>query len=134
MKRGIIFCYRFILSIILMQVVVSCRTMQSSESADSVKVQYISLHTRDSLFVYDSVRIRERADTVFITRVRTHYRDRMHTDTLWLRDTVTNVVREVVATEPRRQFPWCKTVLMLLLFLVLWRSGLFSLLRRLINP
>ena len=134
MKRGFLFCLRSLrplLPLILLSVAVSCRTVRSSESVNDARVQYISLHTRDSIFLHDSVRVRESADTVFITRIRTHYRDRMHTDTLWMHDTVTKVVREVVTHNPESPTLWSTAAVLLLILLLLWRSGVLSLLRRL---
>lgn len=68
----------------------TARTALASSSA-AATVQIV----RDSLFVVDSVMVRERADTVFLTRTRTLYRDRVRIDTLWQCDTVV-CIKEVV--------------------------------------
>ena len=94
MKRYFFFC-RLILPLLLLLLNVSCRTRENRESDARVNVQYLSFHTRDSIFLHDSVRVRESADTVFITRIRTLYRDRLRTDTLLVRDTITKVVKEL---------------------------------------
>lgn len=133
MKGGLLFCCRLLLPLILLTVAVSCRTGYSSESANRVTVQYVSLHTRDSIFLHDSVRVREKADTVFVTRIRTLYRDRVRVDTLWLRDTMRLVINEIKRPEKVNRFSWSTVAVLLLLILFLWRSGLLSLLRRLIE-
>ena len=49
----------------------TARTASLSNSSGEVRI------VRDSVFVLDSVLLRERADTVFLTRIRTLYRDRL---------------------------------------------------------
>lgn len=71
----------------------TARTASLSNSSGEVRV------VRDSVFVLDSVLLRERADTVFLTRIRTLYRDRLRTDTVWRCDTVYRVEERVVAVK-----------------------------------
>lgn len=51
---------------------------------------YLHTHSRDSIFVRDSVTIHEKGDTVWLTRWRTEYRDRIRIDTAYIerRDSV----------------------------------------------
>lgn len=51
---------------------------------------YLHTHSRDSIFVHDSVTIREKGDTIWLTRWRTEYRDRILRDTAYIerRDSV----------------------------------------------
>lgn len=132
MKRYFFFC-RLILPLLLLLLIVSCRTRENRESDARVNVQYLSFHTRDSIFLHDSVRVRESADTVFITRIRTLYRDRLRTDTLLVRDTITKVVKETIVSKKNNGSMWSIAAVLLLIFLILWRSGIFSLLRKLIE-
>lgn len=66
---------------------ISCTSVQyipvETTKVDSVRVVDVR---RDSIFVQDSVIIREKADTVFVTRWRTEYREALRVDTV-------NVVR-----------------------------------------
>ena len=66
---------------------ISCTSVQyipvETTKVDSVRVVDVQ---RDSIFVQDSVIIREKADTVFVTRWRTEYREALRVDTV-------NVVR-----------------------------------------
>ncbi|MBQ8450065.1 MAG: hypothetical protein IJY64_04010 [Bacteroidaceae bacterium] len=132
MKRYFFYC-RLILPLLLLSLVVSCRTRENCESNGRVNEQYLSFHTRDSIFLHDSVRVRESADTVFVTRIRTLYRDRLRTDTLLMCDTVTKVVKEIIESKKNSCSMWSIAAVLLLIFLILWRSGIFSLLRQLIE-
>ena len=132
MKRYFFFC-RLILPLLLLLLNVSCRTRENCESNGRVNEQYLSFHTRDSIFLHDSVRVRESADTVFVTRIRTLYRDRLRTDTLLMCDTVTKVVKEIIESKKNSCSMWSIAAVLLLIFLILWRSGIFSLLRQLIE-
>ena len=71
----------------------TARTASLSNSSSEVRV------VRDSVFVLDSVLLRERADTVFLTRIRTLYRDRLRTDTVWRCDTVYRVEERIVVAK-----------------------------------
>lgn len=71
----------------------TARTASLSNSSGEVRV------VRDSVFVLDSVLLRERADTVFLTRIRTLYRDRLRTDTVWRCDTVYRVEERIVVAK-----------------------------------
>ena len=70
---------------VLMGFFSSCtRTMYvpvTSVQHDSI---YLHTHSRDSIVVRDSVTIREKGDTVWLTRWRTEYRDRIRTDTAYI--------------------------------------------------
>lgn len=59
----------------------------TSVQRDSI---YLHTHTRDSIMVHDSVTIREKGDTIWLTRWRTEYRDRILRDTAYIerRDTI----------------------------------------------
>ena len=45
---------------------------------------YLHTHSRDSIMVRDSVTIHEKGDTIWLTRWRTEYRDRIRTDTAYI--------------------------------------------------
>lgn len=76
-------------------VMCSCARVQyvpvETIKTDSVRVVDVQ---RDSIYVQDSVIVREKADTIFVTRWRTEYRDRVVRDTVFESrvDSVTNVV------------------------------------------
>ena len=47
---------------------------------DTVRV---TQYQRDSIYMHDSILVRQHGDTVTIDRWHTHYRDRWHTDTIY---------------------------------------------------
>ncbi len=59
--------------------------------------------TTDSVYIRDSIYVREGADTVFLTRWRTCWRDRIVHDTV--RATVTDTIRETRSVEKVVQVP-----------------------------
>lgn len=58
---------------------------------DSVRVVDVQ---RDSIYVQDSVIVREKADTIFVTRWRTEYREALRVDTVQIvrTDSIQNIV------------------------------------------
>jgi hypothetical protein len=58
---------------------------------DSVRVVDVQ---RDSIYVQDSVIVREKADTIFVTRWRTEYREALRVDTFEIirTDSIQNIV------------------------------------------
>lgn len=86
-------CIIIIFGLIIATILTLCsctRTIyvpQVSAERDSI---YLHTHTRDSIIVRDSVTIREKGDTVWLTHWRTEYRDRIRIDTAYIerRDSV----------------------------------------------
>lgn len=83
------------LVLVVCVVMVGCRTLPEPVAVrverDSI---YLSRVERDSVFVRDSVTIREKGDTVYRDRWRVEYRERVLRDTAYIErnDTITNVV------------------------------------------
>ena len=48
---------------------------------------YITQHQRDSIWMHDSILVREKGDTVWFEKWHTKYRDRLKTDTLYVSKT-----------------------------------------------
>lgn len=84
----------------------------------------------DSVVVHDSIIIRQTPDTLFFTKYRTLYKERLRYDTLVIRDTVF-VNRTVTENGQGRSFSllW---LLLPLVVAVLWKIGLFDLIRKLL--
>lgn len=86
-------CSIIIFGLIVAFVITMCsctRTVyipQTTVQHDSV---FLHTHSRDSIYVHDSVTIREKGDTIWLTRWRTEYRDRIRIDTAYIerRDSV----------------------------------------------
>ena len=74
----------FVLGIVLMSFG-SCRSVKyvpvETVRHDSV---FITQHSRDSVYLHDSIHIVEKADTVLIERWHTRWRDRLRTDTIYI--------------------------------------------------
>lgn len=97
------------LVLVVCVVMVGCRTLPEPVAVrverDSI---YLSRVERDSVFVRDSVLIREKGDTVYRDRWRVEYRERVLRDTAYIErnDTITNVV------EVERALSWWESVKM----------------------
>lgn len=86
-------------------------------------------HTRaDSVMLRDSVFIREKSDTVYYTKYRTIYKERLRVDTVMRCDTIYRdrevVVERARDVESKGSLYW-KLPLVALALLLLWRTGLW---------
>ena len=89
----------------------------------------VAEHVRvDSVVLRDSIFIRECSDTVFYTKYRTLYKERLRVDTVMRCDTLYRdrevVVERVREVGSRLGLLWKVPLAVLLLFL-LWKAGLF---------
>lgn len=55
---------------------------------ETVRTEYQDRLHRDSIYINDSTIIREKGDTVWLTRWRTEYRDRLLRDSIIIRDSI----------------------------------------------
>ena len=105
----------------------ACSTVQ--DMTETNRSQIVNHVSRDSIWLHDSVFVRIRADTVFLEKWHTRWRDRETIKT----DTVTN---EVVRTEtvPVRYIPsfykYGTALAILLLLLLLAKLALYLFMRR----
>lgn len=80
---------------VAMLVTCSCSTVKyvPVETVRTETVKEVELQ-QDSIYIRDSVYIREKADTVYVTRWRTEYKEALRVDTLRLvqRDSIQNIV------------------------------------------
>ena len=67
---------------------------------------YIMKEMRDSVFLHDSVSVKERGDTVFVERWHTKYRERLRTDTVYRSRTDTVPKPYPVEKLVERQLTW----------------------------
>lgn len=87
--------------------IIGCKSVQympvEHTHTDSI---YITQHHRDSIYLHDSIHIRETADTVLIERWHTRWRERVVTDTLMVvqRDTIPQPYP--VEVEVERRLTW----------------------------
>lgn len=98
--------------------------MQSATRNDStaVRVVYKVQQVKDTCYIKDSVFIRIRADTVFVDRIKTLYRERIRVDTLHATDTLKvyadrYMVKEVEVnrlTSLQHFLVWCGIILLVI--------------------
>lgn len=114
---------------LLALILVGCRSVERNEY-DFFSTNRISEHIRiDSIVLHDSIFIREKSDTVFFTKYRTLYRERMVCDTVVRCDTV--FVEREIEVEKKEYFPLLLFITVLLSFF-LWRSGALRVLWKLL--
>ena len=102
-----------------------CRAVPTGVDSDRQRVHtnVVESIVRDSVFLRDSIFLHVKADTVYLTKYRTLYRERVVCDTVVTCDTL---YRERVVTKEKRVLPSGKNMLIgLLLFAVvlLWLKG-----------
>lgn len=78
----------YIMCVLLVLSFMGCRSRIQYVPVESVRTEYRDKVQRDSIYVLDSIYMREKGDTVFVDRWRYAYKDRLLTDTLILNDTV----------------------------------------------
>lgn len=65
-----------------------CKSRIQYIPVESVRTEYKDRLQRDSIYVQDSVFVRDKGDTVFVDRWRYVYKDKSVTDTLLVNDTI----------------------------------------------
>ena len=102
-----------------------CRSLEHRETG-FLSLNRMAEHVRiDSIVLHDSIFIREKSDTVFFTKYRTLYKERLLRDTVVTCDTV--YVERTVCGEKESGFPLTLICVVAVVFL-LWRVGAFDLL------
>ena len=117
---------------ILLLFLAGCATVEKRSDVEFVSQNRIVEHIRvDSVMLHDSVYVKELADTVFYTRYRTVYKERLRIDTIVRCDTLFREREVVVEREhdclATLSLKWKMLLAALLLFL-LWRAGMLSVL------
>ena len=119
---------RIILSALLLSLV-ACGTVQRSNDVELVaQNNYVGRTKADSVMLRDSIFIREKSDTVYYTKYRTIYKERLRVDTVVRCDTLyrdREVVVERVREVERGNSLYWKLPLVALVLLLLWRTGLW---------
>lgn len=65
----------------------SCKTTQYIP-VETTKIEYRDNFIRDSIYRYDSVFVKQTADTVFFERYKYLYRDKLIKDSIFIQDTI----------------------------------------------
>lgn len=75
---------KWLYTLLLSLLAFSCTTTEyvpvETTKTDSI---YISLFERDSIYVHDSVYVRDKGDTVYIEKVKYLYKEKVRTDTIY---------------------------------------------------
>ena len=92
---------RVLFVVMLFSLCSACKTKQYIP-VETVKTEYRDKIARDSIFRYDSVFVKQTADTVFFERYRYLYKDKIVRDSIFVNDTIrvpypVKVVKEVKA-------------------------------------
>ena len=75
------------LMLALVSITVGCTRMVYIP-VESVKTEYINKLSVDSIFMYDSVYLKEKGDTIFMEKYKYSYRDRLRLDTVIQKDSI----------------------------------------------
>lgn len=100
----------------------SCATKREGAQQLVTRRNVVERVVRDSVFVRDSVSLVHRADTVFVERLRTLYRDRVRVDTFLLCDTLFSE-RVVTVEKAAPRFSSLRWVVALLFVVLLVARG-----------
>ena len=132
MKKG------FILAVVALSLCLcySCKSVQYVP-IESIKTEYRDKILRDSIYLYDSVFVKEKGDTLIFERYRYLYRDKLIRDSIFINDTIrvpypVEAIKEVKKplTGWQNFQVWCgrialTAVLFLLIFFMLKQKRLF---------
>ena len=101
----------------------SCKTPQYIP-IETVKTEYKDKIVKDSIFRYDSVFVKQTADTVFFERYKYLYRDKIVKDSIFINDTIrvpypVEVIKEV--KKPLSSWQnfqvWCRRIALIIALL-----------------
>ena len=114
---------------VLLLILIGCKVQETATTDRISTSTLIERMLVDSVALRDSIIIRETCDTVFFTKYRTLYRERLRVDTVIRCDTVyTERMVTVEEKEGGRVLWW----LLVPVIAVLWKIGVLDLLRNLI--
>ena len=102
---------------------VGCTAHKNFTTESTVSGSWHESLSRDSVFVHDSVFLREKADTVFYTKYRTCYKEKIVRDTVMKCDTV--FCEKVITVEKNDGDDFCWW-LVVPVIVVLWRLGVLK--------
>ncbi|MCC8145633.1 MAG: hypothetical protein LIO93_04170 [Bacteroidales bacterium] len=116
MKSTVFFILVFIVFFLL-----GCKTKVQYVPVESVRVEYKDNYLRDSIFMYDSIHIKEKGDTVFMEKLRYIYKDKLIRDSVFICDSIAvpyeveKIVREKYVSSFQSFQIWCGRILLLAL-------------------
>lgn len=114
---------------VLLALLAGCKVQETTITDRTSTSTHIERVLVDSVALRDSIVIRETSDTVFYTKYRTLYKERLRVDTVIKCDTVYAEQLVSVKEKEKRSVLWW---LLIPVIAVLWKIGVFDLLRNLI--
>ena len=120
---GTIFAFVFI--IVLIAMLTSCKTRTVVVETVRIDTTYVAKHFRDSVWLHDSIHIKEGGDTVWIERWHTKYREKQVHDTTYIAKTDSVPVPYPVEVKVPRELNWLQKTLqrtggIALILLLVW--------------
>ena len=97
----------------------SCRT--DKEILHTTDTVYIARHHYDSVMIDRYITTETKGDTVFVDRLKTEYRYRLHIDTMhrYHTDTVCTTIYKEAPNKSNEVFPWVIVVVVLVVGLLM---------------
>lgn len=100
---------------------IGCKTRVQYVPIEKERVEYRDNYLRDSIFMYDSVFVKDKGDTIFLERYKYLYRDKLIRDSIFIRDSIP-IPYEVPVPGPKVNYVtgfqnfqiWCGRILLLL--------------------
>lgn len=115
MRRIIQLIFAIIVIFIMLSALNGCKTVEQSISnyQRTVDTMYINKIQRDSIWIKDSIFIKEKGDTVWVKEWHTKFKDRVIKDTVYQSKTDT-VFKEITNTVTKKETPkWIIWVLVI---------------------
>lgn len=106
---------------LIFSLMVGCKSKTVFVPVESVRVEYRDKLERDSIYLKDSIFVREKGDSILIEKFRYLYKDRLVHDSIFLRDTIRvpfPVIEEVEVNKISgfQNFQmWCGRILLIFL-------------------
>jgi len=120
-------CYlMFVIATLLVWLLTGCTTTKYVPVVEHrTDTTYIARQERDSIYVHDSIHVRETGDTVRIERWHTRWRDRWRYDTIYIASHDTVPRPYSVEVEVPARLTWWQHIRVALGDVVLWVLGLW---------
>ncbi len=119
-----------VFSFLLLLLVVACKSTKTIDNHRWSNERIVSRSFADSIYIHDSIVVKEKADTVFEIRMKTIYRDRWLMDTLIIRDTLNTVqkvsVEKNAGKSPANRSIYVWIAILLVVLLLLRKCGLLK--------
>lgn len=93
--------------IVLLILLTGCKT--TYVPVETIRTEYRDKYIRDSIYLQDSIIIRETGDTVFQREVRYIYKDRVRVDSIFIQDTIPVIVEVIKEKEVNKLTWWQET-------------------------